>query len=135
MGTDLNRNFDSHWHESGVSDIPCADTYPGTEPFSEIESQNAKAFFDSISTVPELAVCLHSAAELFLYPYAYARNTFPENVDEVVSLFSFYYCTVKTSLMSLFQAQLGEDAVDALNAVHGEDFICENAAELCKYTQ
>lgn len=60
--------------------------YPGDRPMSDIESQNIDAFFQSLNPQPELAVCLHSYSWLFLYPYGYAYNQYPDNVDEIVSV-------------------------------------------------
>eukprot|EP00094_Tigriopus_californicus_P011301 TCALIF_10908-PA protein Name:"Similar to Carboxypeptidase B (Astacus astacus)" AED:0.19 eAED:0.19 QI:25/0.85/0.75/1/1/1/8/52/400 len=110
VSVDLNRNWEFHWAESGVSDSPCSDVFCGYTPTSEIESQNIKAFYSTLSPVPELTVCFHSAANLWLYPYGYAYDSYPDNVDEI--------------------RRLGEDAVDALNAVNGQSFECINSAEL-----
>eukprot|EP00095_Tigriopus_kingsejongensis_P009816 maker-scaffold239_size242058-snap-gene-1.25 protein:Tk09816 transcript:maker-scaffold239_size242058-snap-gene-1.25-mRNA-1 annotation:"carboxypeptidase b" len=109
-GVDLNRNWGFHWAESGVSDSPCSDVFCGTEAFSEIESQNTRDYFGTINPLPEISICFHSAANLWLYPYGYAYDSYPDNVDEV--------------------RRLGEDAVDALNAVDGQSFECINSAEL-----
>lgn len=85
-GVDMNRNWAYHWHDSGVSDIPCADTFPGSEAFSEIESRNMRDYFNNFYAKPDLTVCLHSAAELWLYPYGYAYNQYPPNVDDLVGM-------------------------------------------------
>lgn len=69
-----------------MSPYGCVDTYPGSEPNSEPESQNLISYFQTISPMPEMAVCFHSAAELWLYPYGYALNTYQDNVDEVVRM-------------------------------------------------
>ncbi len=82
----MNRNWEYHWAESGASPIACSDTYQGPFPYSEIESENLKEYYLSISPLPELAVCFHSAAQLWLYPYGYANGTYPENVDEMVCI-------------------------------------------------
>ena len=44
LGSDPNRNFDWHWGASGTSPLPCSDTYPGSEAFSEVETQNIRDF-------------------------------------------------------------------------------------------
>merc|ERR1712083_279497 len=35
FGTDANRNWGFHWNTGGSSSNPCADTYMGSEAFSE----------------------------------------------------------------------------------------------------
>lgn len=42
-------------------------------------------YFLSLDPVPELTLSFHSAADMLLYPFGYARDTFPDNVDEIVS--------------------------------------------------
>ena len=38
------RNWGFHWNTGGSSSNPCADTYMGSEAFSEIENKNARDF-------------------------------------------------------------------------------------------
>ena len=112
IGTDLNRNWGYHWDESGVSHSPCSDVYDGESAFSTLEAQYLRDYFLSINPTPELTLCFHSAADLLLYPYGYAYDSYPANVDEIRTV-----CN---------------DAVDALNAVNSDnkDFTCINSAEL-----
>jgi len=112
VGTDLNRNWPYHWDESGVSHNPCGDTYDGETALSTKEAQHLSAYFLDLSPTPELSVCLHSAADLWLYPYGYAYNSYPDNVNEI--------------------RDVCERAVVALNAVNNDnvDFECINSAEL-----
>ncbi len=70
--------------ESGVSPFACAENYPGPEPDSEVEVRNIRAYFESIQPQPSIAVCFHSASELWLYPYGYDYNQYQDNVEEVV---------------------------------------------------
>lgn len=39
VGTDLNRNWDYHWGESGASKYSCAEIYRGIKANSELETQ------------------------------------------------------------------------------------------------
>ncbi|MEL7201449.1 MAG: M14 family zinc carboxypeptidase, partial [Pseudomonadota bacterium] len=49
VGVDLNRNWPSFWgRDSGSSAMPVADTYRGTEPFSEAETTSLVRFTDSL---------------------------------------------------------------------------------------
>ena len=72
IGVDLNRNYDYHWGESGVSGSPSGDTYPGPNGFSEPETQAIKALFERERF--QCSLTYHSYSELVLYPFAYARN-------------------------------------------------------------
>jgi len=109
-GVDPNRNWGYHWGESGVSNDKCSDIYPGANAFSEIEMQNIKNFVETLSPVPILGHCFHSYSQLWLWPYGYAYNAFPENREEI--------------------EQLAIDASDALYKVHGTIFDPINSAEL-----
>merc|ERR1712110_1126092 len=44
FGTDANRNWGFHWNTGGSSSNPCADTYMGSEAFSEVENRNVRDF-------------------------------------------------------------------------------------------
>lgn len=39
VGTDLNRNWDYHWGESGASKYSCAEIYRGVKAGSELETK------------------------------------------------------------------------------------------------
>jgi len=109
-GVDPNRNWGFHWGESGVSNDKCSDIYPGPEAFSEVEMQNIKAFTESLSPTPILGHCFHSYSQLWLWPYGYDYNAYPENYKEI--------------------EQLAIDASDALYQVHGTIFDPINSADL-----
>ena len=70
--------------ESGVSNNPCSDVFCGPEAFSSQEAQNIRDYYLGLSEMPEVAICFHSAADLWLYPYGYAYDSYPDNVAEVV---------------------------------------------------
>ena len=76
VGTDLNRNYDHHWGESGSSRSPGDDTYRGTGPFSEPES---RAVRDFVLARPNLKtmVSYHTYSELILYPWSYTDQPLP----------------------------------------------------------
>jgi len=109
-GVDPNRNWGYHWGEAGVSHDKCSDVYCGEKAFSEPEMQNIKAFVESLNPVPVLSHCFHSYSQLWLWPYGYAYNEYPENRAEI--------------------EQLAIDASDALYQVHGTVFDPINSAEL-----
>ena len=66
-GVDLNRNLPTRWgyDDEGSSPSPASDTYRGTAPASEPETQALDALFARIA--PEYFVNYHSAAELLLH--------------------------------------------------------------------
>ena len=66
-GIDPNRNFPNHWgyDEEGSSSIPSSETYRGTAPASEPETQALKGLLDDIGFV--FQVYWHSAGEWLLY--------------------------------------------------------------------
>jgi len=110
-GVDGNRNWDYHWAETGSSNNKCSDTYHGPEAFSEIETQNVRDYVLALEPVPVYALSLHSYSQLFLWPFGYENGgPYPENVEEIRSL--------------------ADDAVKALEAVHGTVFENINSADL-----
>ena len=100
-----------------------------------MESQNIKNYVESLKPVPVLGHTMHSYSQLWLWPYGYAYNAYPENYREIVSL--QFFCQIITQfLIYVFfinQKKLAEDAADALYQVHGTYFDPINSAELCKY--
>jgi len=70
-GVDLNRNYGYMWgyDNAGSSPNPSSQTYRGTAPFSEPETQVIRALVDSSNFV--LALNYHSFGEYFLYPWGY----------------------------------------------------------------
>jgi len=109
-GVDMNRNWGFHWGESGISHDPCSDVYCGPSPFSEIEVQNIKAYVEAMNPKPVLGHCMHSYSQLWLWPYGYAYNAYPENYQEI--------------------KKLAEDAADAVYQVHHTYFDPINSADL-----
>ncbi|MFD1551746.1 hypothetical protein DNU06_02400 [Putridiphycobacter roseus] len=71
-GVDLNRNYDYFWNTSGTSNNVNGDTYAGTAPFSEPETQAIKYFCQQHNF--EFASNAHSYGNLLLFPFGYATN-------------------------------------------------------------
>ena len=71
-GVDLNRNYGYQWGNIGASDDKEDETYHGTKPFSEPETQairnlaEREHFYASIS--------FHSYGNLILYPFGYTNR-------------------------------------------------------------
>jgi carboxypeptidase T len=67
-GVDLNRNYSWGWGTGGSDTNTRSEVYMGTAPFSEIESQNVKAFVDMQPRMTTL-LSTHTFSELILYPW------------------------------------------------------------------
>ncbi len=74
-GVDPNRNFAEKWNydDEGSSSDPANDTYRGTAPNSEPETQAMDGVLRDVGF--EFMVNYHSAAELLLYPYGWQVQT------------------------------------------------------------
>merc|ERR1712172_219321 len=76
-------NWGFHYGENGVSHNRCMETYCGPEAFSEVEMRNIRDFVQTLDPVPVLGHCFHSYSQLWLWPYGYAYNAYPENRAEI----------------------------------------------------
>ena len=85
-GVDNNRNYDYHingnpndgsWGGPGSSTNPNNETYHGTGPFSEVETQAVKWFVEQHDFV--IALNNHSFGELVYYPFGYADVDTPDD--------------------------------------------------------
>ena len=79
-GVDLNRNYGFFWgyDDEGSSPFPSDDTYRGTDPFSEPETQIMKEFCETHDF--KIALNYHSYSNLLLYPWGYTESTCPDDV-------------------------------------------------------
>ncbi|MDR2972788.1 MAG: immune inhibitor A [Bacteroidales bacterium] len=77
-GIDLNRNWGYMWgyNNIGSSPFPWDETYRGEEPFSEVETQVLRDFFEN----KEIKLCLnnHTFGNYLVYPYGYTNDPPPE---------------------------------------------------------
>ncbi|KAG0210456.1 hypothetical protein BGX28_009266 [Mortierella sp. GBA30] len=101
LGTDTNRNWDSHWNEGGSSSDPCADDYMGPSAFSSPEAKNIGDYLKGLPNVVSY-IDFHSYSQLWMVPYGYT-NTPPDNYDSYLK-------------------PLADGAVKALKAVNGVSF-------------
>ncbi len=79
FGVDLNRNYDWEWGPQwpGSSSNPDSETYRGTSPFSEPETQRVR---DALALQPpSLSMSCHSYADLLLYPWGYNTIYTPDD--------------------------------------------------------
>ncbi len=72
FGVDLNRNYGYEWgfDNNGSSPNPESQTYRGTAPFSEPETQNVRDFCNA----HEFQICMnyHTYGNLLIYPWGYS---------------------------------------------------------------
>jgi hypothetical protein len=70
-GIDLNRNYSYMWGYDNVGSSPdgCNETYRGTSPFSEPETQVIKEFVEAHNF--PIALNYHSYSNLLIYPFGY----------------------------------------------------------------
>ncbi len=79
FGVDLNRNFGYQWGYDNVGSSPNGgnETYRGTGPFSEPETQHLRDFI--IDHDFSMAISYHSYSNLVLWPWGYDRIFTPDN--------------------------------------------------------
>ncbi|XP_049545589.1 zinc carboxypeptidase-like [Anopheles darlingi] len=108
FGVDPNRNWDFKFNQGGTSVIPCADTFSGPSPFSEIETRTLSAY---ISTIPNLSTYLdfHSSGQLLMVPYGHTTEPL-DNYNELMDI--------------------GRKAIAKLRERHGSVYQVGNIAEI-----
>ncbi|MBE0571150.1 MAG: immune inhibitor A [Ignavibacteriaceae bacterium] len=81
-GVDLNRNYGpySYWNapNGGSSTTPSSDTYRGTAPFSEPETNNIKTFLASRKI--KNALNYHTYGNLLVFPYGALEHETPDSL-------------------------------------------------------
>ncbi|MGI6479808.1 MAG: M14 family zinc carboxypeptidase [Salinivirgaceae bacterium] len=79
MGVDVNRNFGYMWgyDNNGSSPTGTAESYRGTAPFSEPETQNIKYFCESRQF--KLALNNHTYSDILIYPWGYENILTPDS--------------------------------------------------------
>lgn len=71
-GVDPNRNYGYKWATVGSSSSPSADTYHGTAPFSELETQAIRDL--AARELFSADISFHSYGELILYPWSWTAE-------------------------------------------------------------
>lgn len=105
---DLNRNWGYEWGGAGSSGLPCSDTYRGTGPFSEPESEAVSNFISSLSNVQGF-IDFHSYGQWWLFPWGYVAEYTPDNIT---------------------QSNMADQCVSAIKSVHGKIYTPGNSAIL-----
>ncbi len=77
FGVDLNRNWDYEWGGEGSSGSPGSETYRGTAPFSEPETQVLRNFY---LANPQIVtnIDFHSYSQLVLWPWGWTLSPPPD---------------------------------------------------------
>ncbi|KAJ9591302.1 hypothetical protein L9F63_002152, partial [Diploptera punctata] len=78
-------NWDFHWMVAGSSSNPCSDTYAGSSPASEIETQTLAAYITSVADKFDVYLSFHSYSQLLLFPYGHSQEKV-SNYNELLSL-------------------------------------------------
>lgn len=79
MGVDLNRNYGYEWGGQGSSGSYSSETYRGSEPFSEPETQAIKYLSENHEF--KLALNYHTYSNLLLFPYGFDYDQFTPDHD------------------------------------------------------
>lgn len=72
FGVDLNRNWGYEWGGEGASPFPDEDTYHGSGPFSEPETQVMRDLAQSFGSDLVAHIDYHTYSQLILWPFGYA---------------------------------------------------------------
>lgn len=100
--------------EIGTSSNPCAETYPGPEAFSEIESKSMSRFLKSIPEKLTAYLAFHSFSQLLLIPFGHTNQRI-DNYDDLM--------------------EIGKFSVKALSKRYSTDYTVGNVVDvICKHT-
>lgn len=91
QGTDLNRNSSFKWGLVGASQEACAETFRGSAPASEMETQAIQGYVSSIFSdrrgpadmdpapvdTPGIFITLHSYGDMIFFPWAWTDSAAP----------------------------------------------------------
>ncbi len=80
FGVDDNRNWGYQWGGAGASTNPADEDYRGTGPFSELETQAMRDFYQAHNNI-RAAIDFHSYSQLVMSPWAYTLDLPPDVVE------------------------------------------------------
>lgn len=83
VGTDMNRNFDSHWNSTGSSPDPCAYDFAGRDVFSEPEAAAVASWLRANRNESRIDtyIALHSFSQLLMFPYGHTAEPVSNYAD------------------------------------------------------
>ncbi|MCH2115232.1 MAG: hypothetical protein MK171_10030 [Pirellulales bacterium] len=85
FGVDLNRNWATGWGGGGSSGDIARDTYRGTAPFSEPETQGMRDFYYSHQNLVS-NIDFHSFSQLVLAPFGYSFSEQPDDGELMLAV-------------------------------------------------
>ena len=115
------RNWGFHWNTGGSSSNPCADTYMGSEAFSEVENRNVRdfllankdqiKFYNNLHSYRSLQHCLFVKdthyhllnSQLILLPWGWGYNL-PDNIDNLTRVILELFSHVRPTRPGLYIA-------------------------------
>lgn len=100
-GVDLNRNWGYEWGGDGSSGSPGNDTYRGTAPFSEPETQSLRDLALSFGDKLAAHIDYHSYSQLILWPFGYATGVQTPEPDRT------FFDTLATDMSDLMVSSGG----------------------------
>ncbi|XP_032691436.1 zinc carboxypeptidase-like isoform X2 [Odontomachus brunneus] len=107
-GSDPNRNWNYKWNTGGASSNPCAETYAGSAPFSDIETKSMSDYIESMKGNFSVYLSIHSYSQLLMFPYGHTTDHL-ENYDELYAV--------------------GTKMINAIRQRYGTRYITGNIAE------
>ncbi|KAG0363765.1 hypothetical protein BG005_006976 [Podila minutissima] len=107
-GVDLNRNWNDHFGQGGLSRIPWSETYRGPSAASEPEVRALTQFFSAQKRVVG-AIDFHTYSQMVLRPKGWSTEEAPHEKEH---------------------KYVGDKIVEAIKVVHGMDYISERTIDL-----
>uniref|UniRef100_A0A914CH28 Peptidase M14 carboxypeptidase A domain-containing protein n=1 Tax=Acrobeloides nanus TaxID=290746 RepID=A0A914CH28_9BILA len=133
-GVDLNRNYDIAFKQTNYPfNNPCSDEFQGPFPFSEPESRAVRDFVLSpeINGKVHAMVSLHTHGQLFILPYNYHKQTYPEDYQELLGLAQQVSETIRALHGTEYRLGTAPDMLGAPATGGATDWIKKNT--LIKY--
>jgi len=103
IGTDPNRNWNSHWCEDGASTNPCSDSYCGPRPFSEVEVTNVVNYVTPQKSRLKAFIDFHAYSQLWMAPYGYT-TALPADSSEQARLGTIAVNAIKSNSGLIYQS-------------------------------
>eukprot|EP01134_Creolimax_fragrantissima_P007050 CFRG7050T1 len=131
VGVDLNRNFNGH--NSWVNRTKCDNTYSGTQPYSEPETQALKAHVENIKSeyVFGGAIDLHAYSQWIMYPPGYDFNVpLSPNHDELHETAMEMQARVENTSGRVYTVSTSTDFYPASGAM--DDWLYDHVASVAK---
>lgn len=82
-GVDLNRNYSYQWGTGGSSNRGSSDTFMGSHPFSEPETQAIRDYVEAHENI-SILLSFHTFSKLILYPWGHSYNPLTDARDRAV---------------------------------------------------